>query len=76
MESNDVKSTSGYVFILDGGEVSCKSSKQTCISRFTMESKFIVLDKVGEEIELLQNFLEDILFWPKPVQPICIYCDS
>ena len=28
--SNDVKSTSGYVFILGGGAVSWKSSKQTC----------------------------------------------
>ena len=47
--SNDVKSTSGYVFILGGGVVSWKSSKQTCIARSTMESKFIALDKAGEE---------------------------
>ena len=43
--SNDVKSTSGYVFILGGGAVSWKSSKQTCIARSTMESEFIALDK-------------------------------
>ena len=47
---NDVKSTSGYVFILGGGAVSWKSSKQTCIARFTMESEFIVLDKFGEKL--------------------------
>ena len=74
--SNDVKSTSGYVFILGGGAVSWKSSKQTCIARSTMESEFIALDKAGEEAEWLRNFLEDIPFWPKPVGPICIHCDS
>ena len=41
-----------------------------------MEAKFIALDKAGEEIEWLRNFLEDIPFWPKPVGPICIHCDS
>ena len=74
--SNDVKSTSGYVFILGGGAVSWKSSKQTCIARSTMESEFIALDKAGEEAEWLQNFLKEIPFWPKPVGPICIHCDS
>ena len=74
--SNDVKSTSGYVFILGGGAVSWKSSKQTCIARSTMESEFIALDKAGEEAEWLRNFLVDIPFWPKPVGPISIYCDS
>ncbi|PHU15344.1 hypothetical protein BC332_16549 [Capsicum chinense] len=34
-----------------------------------MESKFIALDKAGEEAEWLRNFLEDIPYWPKPVAP-------
>ena len=47
----DSKSHSGYVFTLRGGVVSWKSSKQTVISRFTMEYEFIALDKCGEEVE-------------------------
>ncbi|KAF3650371.1 putative protein-like [Capsicum annuum] len=74
--SNEVKSTSGYVFTISGGAVSWKSSKQTCIARSTMESEFIALDKASEEAEWLQNFLEDIPYWPKPVAPICTHCDS
>ncbi|PHT54170.1 hypothetical protein CQW23_08632 [Capsicum baccatum] len=73
--SNEVKSTSGYVFTIGGGAVSWKSSKQTCIARSTMESKFIALDKAGEKAEWLRNFLEDIPYWPKPVAPICIHYD-
>ncbi|PHT78233.1 hypothetical protein T459_16285 [Capsicum annuum] len=41
-----------------------------------MEFEFITLDKAGEEAEWLWNFLEDILYWPKPVAPVCIHCDS
>ena len=41
-----------------------------------MEFEFIALDKAGEEVEWLRNFLEDIPCWPKPVSAICIHCDS
>ncbi|PHU30502.1 hypothetical protein BC332_02595 [Capsicum chinense] len=41
-----------------------------------MESEFIALDKVGEKVEWLRNFLKDILYWPKTVALLCIHCDS
>ena len=37
IDTKDTKSTSGYVFTLDGAAVSWKSSKQSCIARSTME---------------------------------------
>ena len=37
--SNEIKSTSGYVFTLGGGVVAWKSSKQTLIATSTMESR-------------------------------------
>ncbi|RVW31937.1 hypothetical protein CK203_114890 [Vitis vinifera] len=41
-----------------------------------MESEFIALDKAGEEAEWLQNLMEYIPMWPKPIMAICIHCDS
>ena len=41
-----------------------------------MESKFIALDKAGEEAEWLRHFLEEIPMWPKPVPAICIHSNS
>ncbi|PHU28771.1 hypothetical protein BC332_00864 [Capsicum chinense] len=41
-----------------------------------MGSKVIELDKAGEVVEWLQNFLEDTPHWPKLVAPVCIHCDS
>ena len=49
-ESTETKYTSGYVFTIGGGEISWKSSKQTCITCSTMES---TLDKACEEAERL-----------------------
>ena len=67
---------SAYVFTLGGAMVSWNSSKQTCIARSTMESKFIALDKAREEAEWLRHFLEDMPMWMKLMPSICIHCDS
>ncbi|XP_040956129.1 secreted RxLR effector protein 161-like [Gossypium hirsutum] len=59
-DTQDAKGTGGYVLTLRGGAVSWKSSRQTIITRSIMESEFVALEKSGEEVEWLQNFLEDI----------------
>jgi len=46
------------------------------ITRFMMESKFIVLNKVKEEAKLLLNLLENILYCPKLMAVFCVYYDS
>ena len=71
----DTKSTSGYVFTI-AGVVSWKSSKQTFIAKSIMEFEFIAPDKVGEEVEWLCNFLEEIPCWKKPMSSISIHCDN
>ena len=60
--SDEMKSTSGYVFILSGSAVSWKSTKQTYITRSTMEAEFIALEKASSEVEWLRNLLADIPF--------------
>ncbi|GKC60429.1 zinc finger, CCHC-type containing protein, partial [Tanacetum coccineum] len=62
----DSRSTSRYAFTLGGGAISWKYSKQLVISRSTMESEFIALNKCTEEAEWLRQFVEDIPRWPKP----------
>ena len=50
--------------------------KKMVIAKSTMESKFIALNKCGEEAKWLRHFLEDIPRWPKLMLPICIHYDS
>ncbi|KAA3488592.1 Zinc finger, CCHC-type [Gossypium australe] len=46
----DTKGTSGYVFTLEGGTVSSKSSRQMIITISTIESDSVALKKSGEEM--------------------------
>nr|GEV67899.1 Pol polyprotein [Tanacetum cinerariifolium] len=57
---NKGKSTSGYVFTLEGDAVSWKSSKQIVNTKSTMEAEFVALDKAAEEAEWPRSFLEGI----------------
>ena len=70
--SDDMKSTRGYVFIIGGIAFSWKSAKQTCITRFTMKAEFIALEKASSEAEWLRNLLADIPFMDE-TSPVCIY---
>ncbi|BBH06862.1 transposable element gene [Prunus dulcis] len=50
-DNEEVKSTSGYIFLLGGAAISWGSKKQTIISRSTMESELIALDTTCTEAE-------------------------
>ncbi|CAM8953855.1 unnamed protein product [Rhodiola kirilowii] len=41
-----------------------------------MEAEFVALDKCGEKVAWLRNFVEDIPEWKNLVPPICLYCDN
>nr|KYP71444.1 Retrovirus-related Pol polyprotein from transposon TNT 1-94 [Cajanus cajan] len=75
-DSDETKSTSGYVFTLAGGAVAWKSAKQTIISRSTMEAEIIALDTASSEAEFLKNLLYDLPLLNKPIPPISMHCDS
>lgn len=74
--TKDLKSTSGYVLTIYRAVVSWKSSIQICIARSMIKSDFIALDKAKKEAQWIKNFLDDILYWPKPVPPIYVHCYS
>lgn len=70
------KSTFDCVFTLGGGVVSWKSNKQTCITHSTMESEFIALLEIENEVKWLKDLLYDIPLGPKITSSIFIMCDS
>nr|GEU56803.1 zinc finger, CCHC-type [Tanacetum cinerariifolium] len=74
--TKDNSSTSGWVFLLGGGAISCASKKQTCITSSTIESEFVALAAAGKETEWLKNLHLEILLWFKPIAPIFIRCGS
>ena len=75
-DNDKIHFTSGYVFTIVGGAISWKSSKQTCIAKYTMEYEFIVLELAGQEAEWLRSLLADIPLWGEPTPSVSMHCDS
>lgn len=67
---DDMKVTSGYVFTLAGGAVSWKSSKQTILTRSTMEAELVALDSATIEAEWIRELFSDLPVLEKPIPAI------
>ena len=48
-DSNDYKSTTGYLFQIGGTVVTWKSKRQTCIVLSTAEAKYMALSSASQE---------------------------
>ncbi|GJT39969.1 zinc finger, CCHC-type containing protein [Tanacetum coccineum] len=74
--AEDELSTSGWVFLLDGGTISWAFKKQTCITGLIMKFEFVALAAAGKEAEWLRNLILEIPLWSKPITHISIRCNS
>lgn len=52
---NHRKSTSGYVFLVNGGAVSWCSRKQKCVALLTAEAEYLALSGAAQECVWLRN---------------------
>ncbi|XP_073119684.1 secreted RxLR effector protein 161-like [Henckelia pumila] len=73
---NDSKSTSGFIFMLNGGAVSWKSSKQDTVADSTTEAEYIAASDVAKEAVWMRNFIQELDVVPCAVDPVPIYCDN
>jgi hypothetical protein len=58
----DLKSTTGYVFLSSGGAITWKSKKQTVIALSTTESEYVALSEAGREAVWLRNLYAELGF--------------
>lgn len=72
--SDDRKSTSGYIFVKNGGAVSWRSKKQPIVSLSSMESEYIALADATKEGIWLKRLELDI--FPNMEKSILIYEDN
>ena len=70
------KSTSGSVFILNGGAVVWRSIKQSCIADSTMEAEYVAACEAAKEAVWLRKFLRDLEVVPDTDRPLTLYCDN
>ncbi|KAJ9557472.1 hypothetical protein OSB04_012086 [Centaurea solstitialis] len=75
-DRDDFRSQSGYVFTLNGGAISWKSSKQDTIAYSTIEAEYIAASDAAKEAVWLRNFLSDLRVVASISRPIDIFCDN
>ncbi|KAJ9553210.1 hypothetical protein OSB04_017255 [Centaurea solstitialis] len=75
-DRDDFKSQSGYIFTLNGGAISWKSSKQDTIADSTTEEEYIAASDAAKEAIWLKNFISDLRVVASISRPVDIYCDN
>jgi hypothetical protein len=73
---DDSKSQHSFVFYLNGGPVSWKSSKQDTVADSMMEAECIAASKATKEVLWIRNFISELGVVPSASSPMDPYCDN
>ena len=73
---DDSKSISGYVFTLNGGAVSWKSTKQQTVADSTTETEYIAVSEATKEAVWMKKFITELGIVPEIQNPVPLYCDN
>ena len=75
-DPDDSKSQTGYVFILNGGAVSCCRSKQSVVAGSTCEAEYIAPSEAANGGVWMKEFISDLGAIPSASSPMKIFCDN
>ncbi|XP_073120320.1 secreted RxLR effector protein 161-like [Henckelia pumila] len=73
---DDSKSTYGFIFTLNGGAVSWKSSKKDTVVDSTTEAEYIAASDEAKEAVWMRNFIQELGVIPCDVDPVPVYCNN
>ncbi|GJT77134.1 retrotransposon protein, putative, ty1-copia subclass [Tanacetum coccineum] len=75
-DRDDIKSQTGYVFVLNGGAVDWKSSKQSTTAMSAIEAEYIAASEAAMEAIWIRKFISGLGIVPTINEPIKMYCDN
>ncbi|GKD48802.1 retrotransposon protein, putative, ty1-copia subclass [Tanacetum coccineum] len=75
-DKDDTKSQTGYVFVLNGGAVDWKSSKQSTTAMSTTEAEYIAASEAAMEAVWIRKFISGLGIVPTINEPIKMFCDN
>ncbi|KAL4366243.1 hypothetical protein GQ457_05G027450 [Hibiscus cannabinus] len=74
-DKDDSRSQSGFVFCLNGGAVSWKSSKQDTVADSTTEAEYIATSEAAKEVVWIKKFITSLGVIPSIEDAVDLYCD-
>ncbi|GJT95982.1 retrotransposon protein, putative, ty1-copia subclass, partial [Tanacetum coccineum] len=75
-DADDLKSQTGYVFILNGCAVDWKSTKQSIFATSSAEAEYITAYDASKEAVWVRKFISGLGVVPTIEEPISMYCDN
>ena len=75
-DKDDFRSQSGFVFCLNGGAVSWKSSKQETVADSTTEAEYIAASEAAKEAVWIRKFIVELGVIKSIENPVDLYCDN
>ncbi|KAK8640999.1 hypothetical protein V6N13_008750 [Hibiscus sabdariffa] len=75
-DKEDLRSQSGFVFCLNGGAVSWKSSKQDTVADSTTEAEYIVASEAAKEAVWIKKFIIGLGVIPSISDAVDLYCGN
>nr|GEY69770.1 putative retrotransposon protein [Tanacetum cinerariifolium] len=75
-DADDLKSHTGYVFVLNGGVVNWNSTKQSIFATSSTDTEYIATFDASKEAVWIQKFISGLGIVPTIEEPISMYCDN
>src|SRR3954471_10425472 len=71
-DPDDSKSQSGYVFLMNGGAVSWRSSKQPVVAGSTTEAEYVAASEAAQEAVWMKEFISELGVVANALDPMVI----
>nr|GEY90789.1 hypothetical protein [Tanacetum cinerariifolium] len=75
-DADNLKSQTGYVFVLNGGAVDWKSTKQSIFATSSTDAEYIAAFDASKEVVWIRKFIFGLGIVPTIEEPISMYCDN
>ncbi|GJX66637.1 retrotransposon protein, putative, ty1-copia subclass [Tanacetum coccineum] len=75
-DADDLRSQTGYVFVLNEGVVDWKSTKQSIFATSFTDAEYIVVFDASKEAVWIHKFIFGLNVVPTIEEPITMYCDN
>ncbi len=76
IDKDDFRPQSEFVFCLNGGAVSWKSSKQDIVADSTTEVEYITASEAAKEAIWIKKFVSQLGVMASAPSPVNLYCDN